>query len=73
MCYILGQSFPDGTAYIANPSKYYGTTQAPSTGISTGKSCDEIYDKSHISIHFYAPAWKVRRGHLVTGRDKYHK
>ncbi|KAK3090768.1 hypothetical protein FSP39_014480 [Pinctada imbricata] len=30
------QYFPDGTSYIANPSKYYGTTQAPSTGLSSG-------------------------------------
>ena len=37
--YILGQSFPDGTAYTANPSKYY-KTKATTSGYSGGKLCE---------------------------------
>ena len=37
--YILGQSFPDGTAYTANPSKYY-KTKPTTSGYSGGKLCE---------------------------------
>ena len=33
---LVGQSFPDGTAYIANPSKYYSPKPTKS-GYSGGK------------------------------------